>query len=79
MLDGGCREYRYEYVVKRLVKRHREKLDKYKWFLELLEAGLIRPTCGWGVGVERLVKYIHDLEHVAYATPHPRVPGVIGP
>ena len=31
-----------------------------------------------GLGLERLVSYIHGLEHVAYATPHPRIPGLIG-
>ncbi|MEM0001469.1 MAG: asparagine synthetase A [Desulfurococcaceae archaeon] len=79
VLDGGCREYRYSQVLERIIKRHREDPAKYKWFLELLEAGLIRPTCGWGMGVERLVKYLCNLKHIAYATPHPRLPGVIGP
>lgn len=79
VLDGGCREYRYEKVVERIAKRHGEDPGKYSWFLEVLSAGLIRPTCGWGLGVERLVKYIHDLKHIAYATPHPRLPGVMGP
>lgn len=78
VLDGGCREYRYEHLVDR-IKHHGEPLGKYKWFLELAEAGAIQPTCGWGLGVERLVRYIHRLPHVAYASPHPRIPGVIGP
>ncbi|MEM1761886.1 MAG: asparagine synthetase A [Desulfurococcaceae archaeon] len=79
VLDGGCREYTYERVVESIVKRHGESPEKYRWFLELLEAGLIRPTCGWGLGVERLVKYLQGLKHIAYATPHPRIPGIIGP
>lgn len=79
VLDGGCREYRYDILVDKITRIHGEPIDKYKWFLEMVRAGLIRPTCGWGLGVERLVKYIHNLEHIAYATPHPRVPGVIGP
>ncbi|MEM4717424.1 MAG: asparagine synthetase A [Desulfurococcaceae archaeon] len=79
VLDGGCREHRYEILVNKIAKIHKEPIEKYKWFLELAKAGLIRPTCGWGLGVERLIKYIYNLEHVAYATPHPRIPGVIGP
>ncbi|MEM2025451.1 MAG: asparagine synthetase A [Desulfurococcaceae archaeon] len=79
VLDGGCREYRYEYLYKRIVDRHKENPTKYEWFLELAKAGLIRPTCGWGIGVERLVKYLQGLKHIAYATPHPRIPGLIGP
>lgn len=79
ILDGGCREYRYEYVYKRIVERHNEDPSKYEWFLELTKAGLIRPTCGWGLGVERLVKYLHNLDHIVRATPHPRIPGIVGP
>lgn len=79
VLDGGCREYRYELVLDRIVRRHRENPEKYKWFLDLLKAGLVRPTCGWGIGVERLVKYLHGLEHIVYASPHPRIPGIISP
>lgn len=79
VVDGGCREYRHEYLYKRIVDRHKESPAKYGWFLELAGAGLIRPTCGWGLGVERLVKYIQGLKHIAYATPHPRIPGLIGP
>ncbi|WP_042667146.1 asparagine synthetase A [Desulfurococcus amylolyticus] len=78
VLDGGCREYRYEKLVER-IKYHGEPLEKYRWFLELAKAGAIQPSCGWGMGVERLVKYIHRLRHVAYASPHPRIPGIIGP
>ncbi|MCY0867859.1 MAG: asparagine synthetase A [Desulfurococcus sp.] len=78
ILDGGCREYRYEKLVEK-IKRHGEPLEKYKWFLDLAEAGGIQPSCGWGLGLERLVKFIQGLQHVAYATPHPRIPGVIGP
>jgi len=78
VLDGGCREYRYEKLVER-IRLHGEPLEKYKWFLELAEAGAIQPSCGWGLGVERLVRYIHGLKHIAYASPHPRLPGVIGP
>lgn len=78
VIDGGCREYRPERVVKR-IGMHGEDLARYKWFLELLEAGGIMPTCGWGLGVERLTFYVTGAKHIAYATPHPRIPGVIGP
>lgn len=79
LIDGGCREYTYSKLVEKIVKRHREPLEKYRWFLELAQAGLIRPSCGWGLGVERLVKYMLNLDHIAYASPHPRLPGFIGP
>jgi asparaginyl-tRNA synthetase len=79
VLDGGCREYRYERLVEKINSIHGEPPGKYQWFLELARSGEIRPTCGWGIGVERLVKYLLNLDHIAYATPHPRIPGVVGP
>jgi len=79
VLDGGCREYRYEKLVEKIASIHKEPIEKYQWFLELAKRGEIRPTCGWGLGVERLVKYILNLKHIVYATPHPRLPGAIGP
>ncbi|MEZ0394682.1 MAG: asparagine synthetase A [Desulfurococcaceae archaeon] len=78
VVDGGCREYRYERIVERL-RRHGEPLEKYSWFLEAARAGGIAPSCGWGLGLERLARYALAEEHVAYATPHPRVPGVLSP
>jgi len=79
VLDGGCREYRYEKLREKIIEIHKEPLDKYEWFLGLTRNNEIKPTCGWGIGVERLVKYILNLKHIAYATPHPKIPGVIGP
>lgn len=78
VIDGGCREYRADRVAMR-IKMHGEDLARYKWFLELLEAGGIMPTCGWGLGVERVTIYVTGAKHIAYATPHPRIPGIIGP
>lgn len=79
VLDGGCREYRYEPLLRKITAIHREPVEKYSWLLELAKRGHIRPTCGWGLGLERFVKYVLNLDHIAYATPHPRIPGVIGP
>lgn len=79
VIDGGCREYVYDRLVDKITRRHCEPLEKYSWFLELAKAGLIRPSCGWGLGIERLLKYILNLDHIVYASPHPRLPGFIGP
>ncbi|WP_440059098.1 asparagine synthetase A [Thermogladius sp. 4427co] len=76
VLDGGCREYRYPQLVER-IKSHGEDLDKYKWFLELSLYGGIAPSCGWGLGVERFIRYLLGVEHVALASLHPRLPGIL--
>ncbi|AFK51059.1 tRNA synthetase [Thermogladius calderae 1633] len=78
VLDGGCREYRYNRLLER-IKSLNEDVGKYGWFLELALNGGIAPSCGWGLGVERLVRFMLGLKHVAYATLHPRLPGVLPP
>ncbi|WP_448579670.1 asparagine synthetase A [Thermosphaera sp.] len=78
VLDGGCREYRVEELVKR-IKASGENPAEYEWFLNMVSSGFVKPTCGWGLGLERLVKAFHGLAHIGFATPHPRLPGLIGP
>jgi len=77
-LDGGCREYRYERLVER-IKRLGEDVGKYKWFLDLALNGGIAPSCGWGLGLERFIRFLLGLDHVVYVTLHPRLPGVLPP
>lgn len=78
VIDGGCREYRYERLKKR-IESLGESVEKYSWFLEMAKQGGVAPSCGWGLGVERMVRFLAGLEHVAYASPHPRLPGVVSP
>ncbi|MEM1705361.1 MAG: asparagine synthetase A [Thermosphaera sp.] len=78
ILDGGCREYHAEKIVKKIEASGENPAD-YKWFLELVSKKLVKPTCGWGLGLERFVKIINGLEHIAFATAHPRIPGLLGP
>ncbi|MCD6301231.1 MAG: aspartate--ammonia ligase [Staphylothermus sp.] len=75
VLDGGTREYRYPQVVGR-IKMLGEPLEKYAWFIELVEQGGIPPSSGWGLGLERFARYVAGHKHVAYATPYPKLPGI---
>ncbi|PUA33259.1 MAG: hypothetical protein B7O98_02150 [Zestosphaera tikiterensis] len=76
VIDGGEREYRYEYVVNRL-RELNEDLERYSWFLNALKAG-IAPTAGFGLGVERYTRYLLKLRYVWEAVPFPKPPGVVG-
>jgi len=75
VIDGGEREYRYEEILARLNELG-EKLDKYAWFLDALKIGLA-PSAGFGLGIERLTRYILNLRYVWEATAFPKPPGVI--
>ncbi|WP_227410848.1 asparagine synthetase A [Thermosphaera chiliense] len=78
ILDGGCREYRAE-ELRRRIQALGENPAEYEWFLNIASKGFVKPSCGWGLGLERLVKAFHGLPHIGFATPHPRLPGIIGP
>ena len=77
VIDGGAREYRYEQLVERINKLD-EPMEKYKWFLELVKRGAVPPSSGWGLGVERLTRYLAGHRHIAYATMYPKIPGLTG-
>jgi len=75
VISGGEREYQYDRVVKRL-KESGDDPEKYKWYLEMLKSG-IPPSAGFGIGVERLTKWICGLKTIWEAVPFPKVPGVV--
>lgn len=76
-VSGGEREYEYDKVLRKL--KHFGNYEKeYKWYLELLKKG-IPPSAGFGIGVERLTRYICGLEKIWDATPFPKVPEIYSP
>jgi asparaginyl-tRNA synthetase len=72
-LSGGEREHLLHRIQERIA---RQGLDpsQYRGLLELAERGL-PPSAGFGIGIERLIRYICGLPHVAEARLFPRVPG----
>jgi asparaginyl-tRNA synthetase len=72
-ISGGEREYKYS-RVKMLLEKSGEKLGAYKNYLEILKRG-IPPSAGFGIGVERLTKFICGLEEISESTPFPKLPG----
>lgn len=76
-ISGGEREYRYEKMVERMVKSG-ENIADYGWYLEMLRNG-IPPSAGFGIGVERLTRFICGLENIWDAVPFPKVAGIHSP
>ncbi|HDM05663.1 MAG TPA: hypothetical protein ENG34_00100, partial [Candidatus Aenigmarchaeota archaeon] len=76
-VSGGEREYRYEKVTERM-KETGEDPRKYSWYLDMLKYG-IPKSAGFGIGLERLTRYICGLEKIWEATPFPKLPGIFSP
>jgi asparaginyl-tRNA synthetase len=76
-VSGAEREYTYEKVVEK-IRAGGEKLDTYQWYLDMLQYG-IPPSAGFGIGIERLTRFVCGLASIWEARPYPKVSGVISP
>ncbi len=76
-ISGAEREHEYAKVIARL-RETGENPSKYEWYLDMLREG-IPPSSGFGIGIERLTRYICALGAVWEARPYPKVAGVFSP
>ncbi len=77
IIGGSEREWRY----KELIERMNEKglnMDNYSWYLDLRKYGSV-PHAGFGMGMERIVKWMLNLDHIRDATAFPRMINRIKP
>ena len=76
VVSGAEREYEYEKI---LMKIERDGVDKSRCqiLLDLARKGLLKPSAGGGLGVERFVAYVAGVNHVAEVQPFPRIPGIV--
>jgi len=77
LVGGSCRET----DVGRLTERLRETggdVAEYEWYLDLRRHGSV-PHAGFGLGVERVLRWILRREHIRETTPFPRTPARLTP
>ena len=67
---GGAREDDKEILIKR-IKDMGLKPEDYDWYLDLRRYGTV-PHVGFGMGVERLLTWMLDLENIIDSIPFPR-------
>ena len=77
IIGGGEREDDYDTLYKRLLEQGLNP-DEYKWYLDLRKYGSI-PHSGFGLGIERVVMWIANLDHIRETCPFPRFRGRIYP
>jgi len=71
IIGGSQRIWEYDKLLQRL-KEEGLNVKDYEWYLDLRKYGSV-PHSGFGLGIERLVKWMLNLEHVRDAIPFPRV------
>jgi len=67
---GGAREDNKEILIKR-IREMGLKEEDYEWYLDLRRYGTV-PHVGFGMGVERLLTWMLDLENIIDSIPFPR-------
>ena len=72
LIGGSQRETSIDLLESRL-KEEGEDTSIYSWFLDTRRYGSV-PHGGYGLGVERFVMWLCDLEHIRDAIPFPRTP-----
>ena len=75
-LSGGEREHTLPRVIRRLEQDGIEKA-RFSQYLSLVEEG-IPASAGFGIGIERLTRFICGLDSVEQARLFPKLPGKVG-
>jgi len=71
IVGGSQREESYEALKKEIVDR-KYPLEKYEWYLNTRKYGSV-PHSGFGLGLERTVRWICGVHHVRETIPFPRL------
>jgi asparaginyl-tRNA synthetase (EC 6.1.1.22) len=69
---GGQRIHDLNLLIERIKENNLNPSD-YEWYLDLRRYGSV-PHAGFGLGVERLVKWITGVSHIRETIPFPRTP-----
>jgi len=77
VVDGSQREPDLDKIVERL-KKAKIDLGASDWYLDSRRYGSV-PHAGFGLGTERLTKWICGLENIKGAVPFPRTPTRLNP
>ncbi len=77
IIGGSQREDNLDYLIER-IRAEGEELDGYEWYLDLRRYGSV-PHAGFGMGTERLLRWILKLEHIRDACLFPRTPARVYP
>ena len=75
--SGAERENDYE-IVTRKMRASGEDPAPYEWYMEMLKFG-VPESAGFGIGVERLTRYVCGLKSIWAARPFPKVAGIRSP
>ena len=74
-LSGAVREHEYEHIKSR-IEGDGFSITSYKGYVERAKQGLLFSSAGGGFGVERLIRYLTGVGHIADVQLFKRIPGI---
>ena len=77
IIGGSEREDNLD-ILLRKVKEHDLPMEVFQWYLDLRRFGSV-PHAGFGLGLERVVRWICGLDHMRETIPFPRRYGRLFP
>jgi asparaginyl-tRNA synthetase len=72
MVGASCRETDLA-ALRQRIEEMSANPEEYEWYLDLRRHGNV-PHAGFGLGVERVLRWMLRLEHIRETTPFPRTP-----
>jgi asparaginyl-tRNA synthetase len=75
--SGGQRVSDYETLIQRIIQKGFNP-NEFDWYLRMFKYGM-PPHAGYGLGFERLIRWIANLPHVREASMFPRTPDIFKP
>ncbi|MDE1823491.1 MAG: asparagine--tRNA ligase, partial [Candidatus Micrarchaeota archaeon] len=77
IIGSGVRDWRLKELLARMKEVEDRKgikfnMKNYEWWIDLRRYGSI-PHAGFGMGMERLIKWLLNLDHIRDAIPFPRM------
>jgi asparaginyl-tRNA synthetase len=72
IIGGSEREENYDKLLKACEDRKMD-MKNYQWYLDLRRFGTV-PHAGFGLGFERLLRYVTGMQNIRDVIPYPRAP-----
>ncbi|HEY5535942.1 MAG TPA: asparagine--tRNA ligase [Ignavibacteria bacterium] len=77
IIGGSQREDNLDLLIER-INQHELPMEEFQWYLDLRKYGSV-PHSGFGLGIERMVSWVCNLEHIRESIPFARRPNRIRP
>ena len=71
LIGGSQREDDHDKLLERIIS-HKLPIEDFQWYLDLRKYGSV-PHSGFGLGLERTVKWITGAHHIRETIPMPRM------